>query len=431
MGPGPDDWYPTFPLTVAEAGFRYVKTHAKQGGCRAEHNWLGPKTLAHCRDAVMSDVSCSHEYFNHATGDDDNCACAPYGVDCEDPTHQGYEPSVQIYKIETPTCSVTDGSGVSNSYPCKCGKAKCPLNYVCTSEIDQCQASNEWCGTYCQRVQNTFGAATCNEHNIQNGCDGYCGCGSSKCDKCACPASECSTTKADAWVRLPGVYCSNYDMLYTLFTSLEQCKESGTKFCTWTCAADQFRSLSRCTRQLTSGCGAYIEFYPEAEVEVPTPAPTQILSDGSAVRPHCSFNSSSPCKWDAATQSLCAVGLCKASDYDLGVLVSAEHNPCTTTFTSVGGGYYIDCADGQNKSGADRSWNGARIVASCSQAATLGPTPVPIPDGASVPVPVGVTTTAPTEDDGSVPAPAPRVGAASMAPKGAKVCGVPLFSPHS
>jgi len=57
-----------------------------------------------------------------------------------------------------------------------------------------------------------------------------------------------------------------------------------------------------------------------------------ITSDGSKLRPHCSWESQ--CVWNVAVELACTSRLCRSAGFDHGMLLSASNDMCRSTFTS-------------------------------------------------------------------------------------------------
>jgi len=91
-----------------------------------------------------------------------------------------------------------------------------------------------------------------------------------------------------------------------------------------------------------------------------------ITSNGTAKRPHCSWNRW--CKWTAATKENCAQGLCKASGYKNGKFVKASNDMCKKSF--VRGQAHFYCVKknlkGMGKVVKGGHSNDAQITAKCS-----------------------------------------------------------------
>merc|ERR1712083_567589 len=68
----------------------------------------------------------------------------------------------------------------------------------------------------------------------------------------SCPA-RClwtgSTCKASSWLRNSDAYCSNYNVNFTQFESLESCRSSGLRICTWDCVPKDYRGLPTCQQK--------------------------------------------------------------------------------------------------------------------------------------------------------------------------------------
>lgn len=147
----------------------------------------------------------------------------------------------------------------------------------------------------------------------------------------------------------------------------------------------------------TTGTVVYRDYFNDARITArcsmasaaPTAPPptsagtTRVISDGTATRPHCSWNRT-PCIFNSTVEGMCAQGLCAASGYTFGRFVSASNNPCTSSF--VTGTYYFYVWT----TGIvvyNNYANDAQITADCS-GLSFAPTTVP-PTTAAPPTVVG------------------------------------------
>jgi esterase/lipase len=87
---------------ITKAPHRLV---GNEHACRQHYNsnkplWMGVMSLPECRDAVVGDVTCAHDFFEFKT--DGRCRCATLAddtTDCLQEDYQAYDSTVQIYQI--------------------------------------------------------------------------------------------------------------------------------------------------------------------------------------------------------------------------------------------------------------------------------------------------------------------------------------------
>lgn len=97
-----------------------------------------------------------------------------------------------------------------------------------------------------------------------------------------------------------------------------------------------------------------------------------ITSDGTAARPHCSWQAS--CQWEQGTKDMCAAKLCEASGYSRGRFLAASNNMCTTSFTASPFHYFsVDTSQFTSTSTGDG--NEAAITAKCQEKVVTGQMP--------------------------------------------------------
>lgn len=90
----------------------------------------------------------------------------------------------------------------------------------------------------------------------------------------------------------------------------------------------------------------------------------QITSDGTQMRPHCSWEKA--CRWDRSTKETCARKLCQAAGFSGGTYVGASNNMCVASYTNRPFSYYsVDT--GQYAATSTGDGNEAQITASCVQ----------------------------------------------------------------
>uniref|UniRef100_A0A0G4HQW7 Peptidase S1 domain-containing protein n=1 Tax=Chromera velia CCMP2878 TaxID=1169474 RepID=A0A0G4HQW7_9ALVE len=101
----------------------------------------------------------------------------------------------------------------------------------------------------------------------------------------------------------------------------------------------------------------------ETEAEVKRDeGPVDITSDGSSMRPHCSWHNE--CEWTEKSQQECAHALCEASGYSSGVFISASNDPCKDAHTDQRVYFWIMDADVK---GRERVGRNAQITATCTE----------------------------------------------------------------